>query len=80
VTQSNQFANSNCFRIAVIWNKQGSATYSSPNQFIPLAAPLQIVLTVMAHLVAQYFVNLPFLQHLVLHTYEELLMRNCTML
>jgi len=32
----------------------------------------------MARQVVLYFMNLPSLQLLVLHTYAELLMRNCT--
>jgi len=34
----------------------------------------------MARLVVLYFLNLPSMQLLLLHTYEELLMRNCTVL
>jgi len=34
----------------------------------------------MTRLVTLYFMNLPFFQHLVLHIYEELLMKNRTVL
>ena len=62
--------------------KQRSATYGPragsgpPRKNIWLAASLQIVVVVWPARVVSYFMNLPSLQQLVLHTYEELLMRN----
>jgi len=46
----------------------------------PARSPFTQCSNCMARLVVLYFMNLPSLQHLVLYTYEELLMRNRTVL
>ena len=50
---------------------QGLATYSPSSKIIRPTAPLPNCINCMAHLSVLYFMNLPSLQLLVLHTYEK---------
>jgi len=66
---------------------QGSATYGPlagsgpPSEIIQPATPLQILVTLgYGPPNVLHFMNLPSLQLLALHTYEELILRNRTML
>jgi len=52
----------------------------SAKQNHPVSSPVTNCSNCMAPLVLLYLINLPSMQHLVLHTYEEQLMRKRTVL
>jgi len=58
-------------RLDTLGQEQGSATYGPPSKIIRPAATLPNCTNCTTRQVVLYFMNLPSLQHLVLHTYEK---------